>query len=391
MRAPVAALDNGDPRVFCSRRVAIHPMTTRWLLGLVAALMLLVVAAPARADIGYLTEFGQGAGPDEQLNAPRAAVVDLAGSLYVSDTNNNRVRKSDANGGFITYFGGPGSGDGELALPEGLAVDAQNNLYVVDTGHARVAKFSSGGRYLGQFGPDAGGPGVNPLGTPSGVAVTKDGRVLVTDTSNDSLIAFAPDGARTPAGRYFGGGSAPRGVALTDDDLVVVALEGYSQVKLWQLDSSAIGQTLLGIFDRPIGVAVDPGPAGEIWVADTGHGRVVRTGRAPGTPITSYVSQSPNAAVDPADPEKRIFASPQYIAVDCRGNLYVPDAGQNRIEKYGDPAVGPPPCAPPPVSVGATFDLEVSGIEVTQATQKLDADVDAVRDLPAGGVARYDG
>ncbi len=349
------------------------------LLLCLCALFALAVAGPARADFGYLTEFGQAGGPDEPLNGPRAVAVNLAGSVYVADTNNNRVRKSDANGTFIASFG-PGSGGGELLLPEGLAVDAQNNLYVADSGNSRVVEFSSGGRYLREFRYT----GTFGLTNPSGVAVAKDGRVVVTDASNPNLHIFGPDG------RHLNSLFLPspaRGVALTSDDVAVVALEGVSQIQLISLDAR-IENTFSGIFNAPVGVAVNP--SGDFWVADTGSGRVGRFTRGGGG-VSAFGSQSPNAAVDPADPERKIFASAQQIAVDCRGNLYVPDAGQNRVEKYGDPATPPPPCAPPPVSLGETFDLEVSGIEVTQGTQTLTARVDAVRDLPAGGVARYDG
>lgn len=351
---------------------------TRPLLGLLAMLVLLVLAGPAHAEFGYLTEFGQN-GPDEPLNGPRAVAVDLAGSVYVADTNNNRVRKSDANGQFIASFG-PGSGGGELLLPEGLAIDAQNNLYVADSGNSRVVEFSSGGRYLREFRRS----GTFALANPSGVAVAKDGRVVVTDASNPVLHVFGPDGS--PINALFL--SAPaRGVALTSDDVAVLALEGTNQVQLLSL-GARLENTFGGIFNAPVGVAMDP--SGDFWVADTGNGRVGRFTRA-GANVTGFTSGSPNAAVDPADPDRKIFTSPQQLAVDCRGNVYVPDAGQNRVEKYGDPATPPPPCAPPPPSIGETFDLEVSGIEVTQGTQTTTAKVDAVRDLPAGGVARYDG
>lgn len=359
-------------------RVSLPRPPLTLLLGICALLAFAAMATPAHAEFGYLTEFGQ-AGPDEPLNGPRAVTVDLAGSVYVADTNNNRVRKSDANGQFIASFG-PGSGGGELILPEGLAVDAQNNLYVADSGNARVVEFSSGGRYLREFRHT----GTFGLTNPSGVAVAKDGRVVVTDASNALLHVFGPDGSHVNS-LFLS--SPARGVALTSDDVAVVALEGTSQIQLIGLDGR-FENIFGGVFNAPVGVAMDP--SGDFWVADTGNGRVARFTRAGGGGIT-FGSQSPNAAVDPADPERKIFASAHLIAVDCRGNLYVPDAGQNRVEKYGDPATPPPPCAPPPVSVGETFDLELSGIEVTQGTQTQTAKVDAVRDLPAGGVAKYDG
>ena len=57
------------------------------------------------------------------LNAPRGAVVDSAGSLYIADTYNNRIRKVSTNGIISTVagLGGGGySGDGGAATNANL-------------------------------------------------------------------------------------------------------------------------------------------------------------------------------------------------------------------------------------------------------------------------------
>src|SRR5262249_28108530 len=71
---------------------------------------------------------------------PGGVATGRGGVIYISDTNNHRVRKVDA--GLITTIAGPGSptfgGDNnpavnaQLSHPTGLAVDAQGNLYVTD-------------------------------------------------------------------------------------------------------------------------------------------------------------------------------------------------------------------------------------------------------------------
>jgi sugar lactone lactonase YvrE len=87
------------------------------------------------------------------LNAPAALVFDAAGNLYVGERDGNRVRRIDANG-IITTVAGTGvhsfSGDGGLAARAtlaspngGLAIDAAGNLYISDTDNNRIRVVSA--------------------------------------------------------------------------------------------------------------------------------------------------------------------------------------------------------------------------------------------------------
>lgn len=81
-----------------------------------------------------------------ELLQPFGAAVDSAGTLYIADTYNNRIRK--VSNGLITTIAGNGtqgfSGDGGpatsagLGAPEGVAVDSAGNVYVADTANSRI-------------------------------------------------------------------------------------------------------------------------------------------------------------------------------------------------------------------------------------------------------------
>jgi hypothetical protein len=83
------------------------------------------------------------------LANPASVVVDGSGNLYIADYGNNRIRKVAANG-IITTVAGDGShgfsGDGGLATtavldnPFNVAVDGVGNLYISDTDNQRVRK-----------------------------------------------------------------------------------------------------------------------------------------------------------------------------------------------------------------------------------------------------------
>jgi len=102
------------------------------------------------------TNFADGKGQDALFLCPQGIAVDAAGSLYVADTGNHRIRKITPDGWVSTLAGGIddddelGSGgfaDGEGSVarfsnPTGITIDAAGNLYVVDTGNLRIRKIS---------------------------------------------------------------------------------------------------------------------------------------------------------------------------------------------------------------------------------------------------------
>jgi hypothetical protein len=90
-----------------------------------------------------------GPATDARLHLPYGLAVDAAGNVYISDAENNRIRKIDPDG-IITTVAGTGargfSGDGgpataaRLNTPAGLAVDAAGNIYIADQRNNRVRR-----------------------------------------------------------------------------------------------------------------------------------------------------------------------------------------------------------------------------------------------------------
>lgn len=119
-----------------------------------------------------------GAGVLAQFSLPQSVTSDNAGNIYIADTSGNRVREILA-GGTVTPVAGNGipgnSGDGlaatsaELNSPWSVAVDASSNLYISDTNNCRIRKvstsgtitaFAGNGCYFGGDGGQASGAGL---------------------------------------------------------------------------------------------------------------------------------------------------------------------------------------------------------------------------------------
>ncbi len=86
-----------------------------------------------------------------RINNPKGVAVDAAGNVYISDTFNNRIRMVTLDGNIVTIAGSgaPGnSGDDGPALqaqfkfPTGIAVDSARSIYVTDNQNNRVRKLT---------------------------------------------------------------------------------------------------------------------------------------------------------------------------------------------------------------------------------------------------------
>ncbi|MFN7933880.1 MAG: hypothetical protein U0R19_11155 [Bryobacteraceae bacterium] len=151
------------------------------------------------------------------LNMPLALAVDAAGSLYIGDQGNSRIRKVSP-AGIISTIAGNGSagfsGDGGLATqanifsPQTLALDPAGNLLIADTANHRIRRIANGviSTIAGDGQPSSsgdGGPATNAsIPFPSGLAVDSTGNIYVTDWSG-RIRLLTPTITAQPAALSF--------------------------------------------------------------------------------------------------------------------------------------------------------------------------------------------
>ncbi|MBR3632383.1 MAG: hypothetical protein IKN49_04945 [Elusimicrobiaceae bacterium] len=222
------------------------------------------VAGNGRA--GYEGEGAQAIA--SSLNGPSAVAISPAGELYISDTDNHRIRKIDRNTGkLITVVGNgePGdSGDSGLAVnarlyyPTDIAFDKQGNLFISDTGNnkIRVVEHRSqriftiaGDGKRGYMGDNTGRSVDARFNHPTGLAMDSKGRIYVSDTDNQRIRRISIDFERrqTRIETVVGNGrrgyngedinawdaklAYPSGITITPRDMLYITDSGNNLIR----------------------------------------------------------------------------------------------------------------------------------------------------------------
>jgi uncharacterized protein (TIGR03437 family) len=173
------------------------------------------------AGIGNPNSQGDG-GPalSAGINQPGGLALDSAGNLYVVDTIGQRVRKITTDG-TITTIAGTGiigfSGDGgpatlaQLSYPRGVYVDAAGTVFIADTFNNRIRAVTEDGKIQtiagnGAFGDSADGVSATDaaLRYPRAVVPNGSGGLYLLDTDNHRVRLLTPN-VQSPSIRDFRG------------------------------------------------------------------------------------------------------------------------------------------------------------------------------------------
>lgn len=275
--------------------------------------------------------FVDATGTAASFDGPQSAVVDRAGSVFVTDNFNNAIRKITSRGLVSTFATG-------LDGPSGIAFDEAGNLYVANAGADTVVKVSESGRATILAGSPRHRGSRDGQGTeaefnnPAGVALDRSGNVYLVDNANNTIRRISPDGDVTT----FAGKAGESG--------------------------GATGKGTAARFTAPEGIAINSG--GTIYITDTGNNRICR--------ITQQGEVASIAGGEPgyADGQgaKARFNRPWGLSLDNDGNLLVADLGNQALRMITPAGVvttiaGTPGLAendPGPLPAALRFPLDVA-------------------------------
>ncbi len=140
-----------------------------------------------------------GPGNSALLNAPTALALDGQGRLYIADAGNNRVRRVDLDGSISTVAGsgkegfagdGAAATDAQLRHPNGVWVDGSGILFISDSDNHRIRQVGTDGVIqtvagTGEPGRDQESDALHAkLNSPAGLTGDKDGNLLIAERGN---------------------------------------------------------------------------------------------------------------------------------------------------------------------------------------------------------------
>ncbi len=317
-----------------------------------------------------------GAATNASLYAPRDVAADRAGSVFIADAGNHRVRRVSPDG-IITTVAGGGTvlGDGgpatqaQLNYPWSLALDNRGNLFIGELG--RVRKLSADGTITtvaggGPNSPRDGGPATSAnLSGGLVVAVDGAGNLFISEQNYDEesesygqrLLKVSAEGFVSPLPPSF---QFCCNADITADAAGNLFISAGPDV--WKISPSGARTVVAGsgIYGMPSGdgqlatkavlngpTAVAVNAAGDLFIADD-FGRSIR--KITGDGIIRPVVSIPNSAtIVSGDGGPAINAQLQLaitgviaqsgLAADSAGNLYIAETGAHRVRKVSSSGI----------------------------------------------------
>jgi sugar lactone lactonase YvrE len=271
------------------------------------------------------------------LDAPTMVILNSAGNLFIADAGNGVIREVNTSTSVISTYAGngtpcnalpPGCGDGgaatsaSLSDPIAIAFDTQGNLYISDYTALRIREvFAASGSITtfagsgndcdnpvgkcGDFGP----PTKAGLDHPAGIAVDQNNDVFIDDSQNNR-VRWVPT---STVGNCLSGEICP------------YALNGAAHL---QGDG---GPALQGGMWNPQELAVDP--SGNVYIGGGNESVIQRIDTSSYTigTVAGFLPNGVGGFSGDGGPATSAKLSNYGLFVDAGSNLYIADAGNNRV------------------------------------------------------------
>ncbi|KYG67320.1 hypothetical protein AZI86_10000 [Bdellovibrio bacteriovorus] len=240
------------------------------------------------------------------------SIAAIGGNIYIADTMNNLIRRSNSSGVVTTFAGsgdsGSDNGTGSAATfdgPYSMTFDNSGNLYVYDSVSYRMRKIS-----------------------PSAVV---------------STIAGGAEGSADGTGAAAQFGSVGSMIADSAGN-IYLTMTDYCVVR--KITSAGVVSTIAGVasdcsptngtgtaakFGNPKGLAIDS--SGNLFISDSWD-HTIKKMTLPGGVVTTFAGSSGAAGINDGTGASARFTEPGAMVIDpATNNLYVFDSGSGLLRK----------------------------------------------------------
>ncbi len=292
------------------------------------------------------------AGINKELGEPFGLAM-KDGVLYISDGEQGKIWRVAKEGSLEVLTD-------KLDTPSAIAFDKNGDLIVADSGTHTIKKILKTGEIETVAGVEnqkgfADGDAKTALfNAPVSVAVSDD-KIFVADTYNDKIRVIENGNVSTLAGssQGFADGEAnqakfdtPTGIAIWKDGKILVADAGNKRLRVveqtgntWTLAGNGAEEAIDGSlyessFVQPTAIAIDK--FGVIYVAD---GNAIRAIGRRFFPFVETISNTKRGFFD-GDLYSAKFNRPSGLATDEKGNLFVADAENQVVRVFTGAEIG---------------------------------------------------
>lgn len=275
---------------------------------------------------------------------PHGIVQDSLGNFFISDTDNNVIRKIDTDGEVSTFAGD----DDSFKTPMGLAIDSKDNIYVADQRNHVIKKIDPDGTVstiAGTLGKSGLVDGLEArFSYPEAVAVDSLDFVYVADKANHVIRKISSSGKVETIAKGF---DNPSDLVLDSNDNIYVADRGTNSIK--KIDTKGSVTTLVGseagfwdasvtshkksFFNNPYTISINGND--ELLVSDLSNKKIRKINLVNETPsysVDTIIGSGESGYADGTFYQATI-QSPEGIAYDKEGNLYFIDSKNDLIRK----------------------------------------------------------
>lgn len=233
-----------------------------------------------------------------QLESPQSLSVSILGDLYIADTGHNRIVKLDAKGKYVNHVGGFGWKNNQFDAPVDIFANDGLNIYVADLNNQRIQRYSKklefvssfGGSKLTELSIESSKTSDEPIGFPSGIAISSQGDLFYSDSESDRIVKINRFGKKELS---FGGFAEARGKLKSPGKLFVTTKRVYvvdeNRIAVFDYYGNYIRDIGMNILKKAADVTIDE--KDRIYVADTELSSVLVFNDA-GKLLTSILSYS---------------------------------------------------------------------------------------------------
>jgi DNA-binding beta-propeller fold protein YncE len=260
---------------------------------------------------------------------PHDIAFDSKGNVYVSGRDNNNIQKFTHDGTFILKWGSKGSGDGQFSIPYSIGIDPSDHVFVVDRENSRIQEFDTNGTFINKwYGVSATDKFKRPEDitfSPFGIFITDTGnsRVLKVDDKFNLIKQWGTKG--TSNGQFI----HPHAIDVDSKGNVYVGVLNQPGVQVFDSNGTYLTRwgssgTGPGQFSIPQEhIAVDKNDY--IYIVDGASNPRVQKFFTNGTLVAIIGTKGSGDGQ---------LLKPEHVSIDEKGNLYVVDRGNARIQVF---------------------------------------------------------